>query len=207
MYIRMASLAFGLMLSFTSNAAVLTSEQGVSVLFINGQQAESKIGENQIAPGKNQILVRMDKKVGRGSSAEVFTSDPYVLEFSIESEANVKLYHPKARSHQEAEAAFSKREPEWLIKQSGESIPYTIEKLQGREGFLPYGDLEGLLAKHNEQAGMTVIDKIQQSEVASNTNTSANVKHGSALTQLQHWYKQASTEERKAFRKWMVDQE
>ncbi|POF54514.1 DUF2057 family protein, partial [Vibrio vulnificus] len=32
-------------------------------------------------------------------------------------------------------------------------------------------------------------------------------KNSGALTQLQHWYKQASTEERKAFRKWMVDQE
>ncbi|HAS6348343.1 TPA: DUF2057 domain-containing protein [Vibrio vulnificus] len=196
---------FGVLFSLNVKAVSIVPEPGVSILYVNGKESESKISSNEIVLGHNQLLIRLDKKVGRGNSAEVFTSDPYVIEFKIESDEDVKLYHPRARSSQEAVAAFSKQEPEWLIKQSGELIAYRVEKLKGREGFLPYGDLEGLLAKHNEQAGMAVMSKIQPSEVTS--NNSVEVKLDSALQQLQHWYTQATTEERKAFRKWMVDQE
>ncbi len=48
--------------SFSVSAATLIPLKGVSVYFINGQEAESRIGKNELTEGENQVVVRMDKK-------------------------------------------------------------------------------------------------------------------------------------------------
>ena len=52
-------------LAFSVNAATLIPAKGVSILYINGQNAQSKIGKNEIQSGTNQLIVRMDKTLGR----------------------------------------------------------------------------------------------------------------------------------------------
>ena len=65
------------------NAATLSPKRGVSILYINGQASQSKIGENKISEGFNQIVVKMDKDMSRGSSSDVFNSKPYALTFTL----------------------------------------------------------------------------------------------------------------------------
>ncbi|GAL20308.1 hypothetical protein JCM19235_4508 [Vibrio maritimus] len=202
--------------------------KGVSLLYINGQEAESKTSANTIEEGKNQVVLRMDKKVGRGSSQTVYTSAPYVIDINVTGD-EVKVNHPVARSKQEAEAAFRTGTPEWRITQDGNTLQYTQEKLQGRDGFLPYSDVGELVAKHNEQRGITFSggEVAQVSTAAATTAAVATtavvseapkleatskkapetVTNQNNVEQLKAWYLKASKAERKEFRKWMIDQE
>ncbi|WP_394248334.1 DUF2057 family protein [Vibrio profundi] len=201
-------------LTISVNAATLVPEKGVSILFINGQEAESKLGKNDIVDGTNQIVVRMDKEVGRGSGNKVFTSAPYVLDITVDGDV-VKINHPIARSQSEAKSAFRGNSPKWRISQDGKPLDYTQEKLNGKEGVLPFMAIGELVEKHNQQRGIHFVDNkkveatVAKAEPVSVTSTAVEtpkVKLDS-FEQLKAWYLQASKQERKEFRKWMIDQE
>ncbi len=212
--------------AFAASAATLTPMNGVSLLYVNGQEAESKIRSNDVESGTTQVVVRMDKKVGRGSSQSVYTSAPYVVTFNITGD-EVKINHPVARSKQEASAAFRLPEPEWRITQDGNSLSYTVEKLKGREGAFPYSGIGELIAEYNEKRGITFggesTSEVASAAVAATATTAAVATStpkavepspvvkadtkSSNMEQLQALYLKASKAERKEFRKWMIDQE
>lgn len=217
--------------SFSVSAATLIPLKGVSVYFINGQEAESRIGKNELTEGENQVVVRMDKKVGKGSSSGVFTSAPYVLTFNVSGD-EVKINHPVARSEQEAKAAFRTDQPDWRITQDGSTLSYSQEKLQAQSGFLPYMKMDELIAAHNAERGIVFdngqMTKAEQATTATLVTTAAvatskdvTAANNNApkttvkaeptkvenVEQLKAWYLKASKEERKEFRKWMIDQE
>ncbi|WP_295894160.1 DUF2057 family protein [uncultured Vibrio sp.] len=213
---------------FTSSvvAGTLSPKSGVSIYFINGEVTENKISSNPIAGGINQIVVRMDKNMSRGSKSDVFTSNPYVVSFFFKGE-NVVVEHPVARSRFEAEKAFDKESPEWIITVDGKPVTYTQEMLEGKGGFLQYSGMEKLLAKHNEARGIyfekgLLVDQPTAAAMTTVTVASAietskpnDTKDGNVvnetlsnnLDQLKAWYQKASKSERKEFRRWMIDQE
>lgn len=207
----------------SSYAATITPKRGVSILYINGQSAENKIGVNTLEEGYTQIVVRMDKNMSRGSSSDVFTSKPYVLTFTM-SGAEATIDHPVARSSMEARSVFESSSPEWRLSIDGNDVEYTQGIIQGKTGFLPFSGLKTSLAEYNEQRGIyfdkgTLVDKpvaaVSATAVTAATVTdmpeapqvSPQVVDTNNLDQLKAWYLKSSTEERKAFRRWMIDQE
>ena len=169
----------------------------------------------------------MDKDVGRGSGNGVFTSKPYVVELNVSGD-KIKINPPKARSVREAELAFMDDNPKWVILQDGLKLPYKQEVLKGKKGVLPYFGLGELVEKHNQQRGVyfndgQLIDKPVEAQalgVAATTtaavaSTSSKVEKTSPakpvvsnnVEQLKAWYLKASKQERKEFRRWMIDQE
>jgi uncharacterized protein YccT (UPF0319 family) len=209
------------------SAAELVPEKGVSILYINQKQAESKLGSNTIDEGFNQVVVRMDKELGRGSKAEVFTSKPFVLNLEV-SGNEVRIGHPVARSVREAEIAFKGSNPKWKVEQDGKSLSYDQEVLEGKSGLFPYLGMLSLVEQHNEQRGIyfdngQLIDKpveaqaiaVAATTTAAVTSTSNKVEKTSPakpvvsnnVEQLKAWYLKASKQERKEFRRWMIDQE
>lgn len=209
---------------FTANATTVVPMKGVSILYINGQETDSKIGSSEVEPGETQLVVRMDKKVGRGSSQTVYTSAPYVLTLNVTGD-ELKVNHPVARSKQEAEAAFRQGTPQWRITQDGNSVAYTQEKLKGKGGLLPYVNTDELLAAYNQERGISfdkagVMSSQATAAVSATATTAAvatsadsKVEASQAATstdnveQLKSWYLKSSKAERKEFRKWMIDQE
>lgn len=216
------ALSMGLMVGGVQ-ATTLTPKAGVSILYINGEAAESKISENHIETGFNQVVVRMDKDMSRGSSSDVFTSKPYVISFTVNGE-DIEINHPKVRSRVEAERVFESN-PEWIVIQDGESLNHEQDVLEGKVGFIPYSGMASLIEKHNTQRGIyfnngQLIDKPVEAKmlpvaaattVAVKPNPKAHTVKEDAVAgnveQLKAWYLKSSTEERKAFRRWMIDQE
>ena len=209
------------------NAATLSPKRGVSILYINGQASQSKIGENKISEGFNQIVVKMDKDMSRGSSSDVFTSKPYALTFTL-SGGEVVVEHPVARSMTEARRAFENGNPKWVVKVDGRPVEYQQTEIKGKSGFLPFSGIESSLSEHNEKNGIffdngQLIDKpveaqaiaVAATTTAAVTSTSSKVEKTSLakpvatsnVEQLKAWYLKSSKEERKAFRRWMIDQE
>ncbi|WP_252027544.1 DUF2057 domain-containing protein [Vibrio sp. SCSIO 43135] len=220
-----------MMVAFSINAATLVPAKGVSVLYINGQEAESKIGKNNIDPGMNQVIVRMDKDLGRGSSSSVYTSEPFVLTFDVSGE-EIKLNHPVARSKAEAEKAFRSNNPEWRLSQDGNALAYDLDKLSGKKGLLPFMGMDGIVEDYNSERGITFVDgklvtatTASAAVVATSASAEKEVTQTSAtqveknvveqpkavepqtVEQLKAWYKKATKAEQKEFRKWMIDQE
>ena len=216
----LAVLASALCFSSALYAATITPTSGVSILYVNGQPAEDKLSENLLNDGFNQVVVRMDKNMAPAgaSSSDVFTSKPYVL--NIENvHGDLKIAHPQARSRMEADKVFKSDQPNWLLEQDGKAISYKQEVLKGKSGLFPYLGMEKLIAEHNQSRGIyfengQVVDQLVEVQVAKVTaNSAASDKASNPqvttnnVEQLKAWYLQSSTEERKAFRRWMIDQE
>ncbi|MCZ4295062.1 DUF2057 family protein [Vibrio sinaloensis] len=220
------SILLASVVSFYASAADLIPAKGVSVLFINGQAAQSKLGENAIDEGFNQVVIRMDKDLGRGTSGDVFTSKPYVVNLQVSGD-QVRIDHPSARSIREAELAFENDEPHWLIEQDGKVLSYEQEVLQGKSGLFPYSGMAVLVEQHNNQRGIyfdngQLIEKPVEAQAIAVATTSSAVASttskvektspakpvaSSNVEQLKAWYLKSSKQERKEFRRWMIDQE
>jgi uncharacterized protein YccT (UPF0319 family) len=202
------------------SAATLTPQNGVSVLFINGQEAESKISDNQISEGFNQVVVRFDKKFGNSG---VYTSAPYVLSFEVVGE-QVNIKPPKVRSYIEAEKVFSAENPSWKVLQDGMTIEHQQDSIKRKSGFAPFGGLDKQLVKYNESNAIyfkdgVLLDKPAETVVLAPVTTGIAIKNDTKIQQqpkateahnieqLKAWYLKASKQERKEFRKWMIDQE
>ncbi len=215
----LAVLVAAVSFSSITYAASVTPGSGVSILYINGQPASDKLGKNELEDGLNQIIVRMDKNMARSgaSSSDVFTSKPYVL--TIEKvKGDLEIFHPQARSMMEAKKAFSSNQPNWVLEQNGKVITYQQEVLQGKSGLFPYLGMEKLVAEHNQARGVyfnggKVVDKPVAVEAPVATTSEAPIVQQEEkvvttnIEQLKAWYLKSSAEERKAFRKWIVDQE
>ncbi len=209
------------------HAAELSAQKGISILLVNGQTAQEKVGTNQVTDGFTQAVVKMDGKIGHGASAEIYESKPYVLNFDAKgSDIEVKL--PRFNSAAQAKQAFDSQKPGWKVLVDGKSVDVEYNLLPGKKGFMPYIGMEDLVAEHNKQRGIyfkqgQLIDAPVAVEVAAVT-TSSSVSSTSSVTssavvaeapkvatknveQLKAWYLQASKEERKEFRRWMIDQE
>lgn len=218
------SILLAYLVSLNLFAAELLPSKGVSILFINQQEAKSKLGSNVIQKGFNQIVIRMDEELGRGSRADVFTSKPFILNLDVIGES-ITVAHPEARSVLEAEIVFRGDNPEWIVKQDGIETEYKQELLKGKSGLFPYSGMASLIEKHNTQRGIyfnngQLIDKPVEAKmlpvaaataVAVKPNPKAHTVKEDAVAgnveQLKAWYLKSSTEERKAFRRWMIDQE
>lgn len=217
----LSSLAIG-----SVSAATLTPKRGVDILYINGQASQSKIGENQIEQGFNQVVLRMNKDMSKGSSSDVFTSKPFAISFDVNGD-EVVIDHPIARSMNEAKQAFKNNAPEWFVRIDGNYVDYKQSVIEGKSGFLPFSGLEKRVAEHNAKRGIyfnegKLVDKPVVAEVIPVATTSAAVTSTSSklektspgkpvtssnIDQLKAWYLKSSKEERKSFRRWMIDQE
>ncbi|WP_162046640.1 DUF2057 family protein [Vibrio taketomensis] len=208
-------------LALPLQAAVLTAQDGVSILYINGQAAQEKIGKNQVEDGFIQAVVRFDDKLGSGNSGKVYTSKPYLLSFDAQGEA-INIVAPQVYSEQEADIEFAKAKPNWKIVVDGKDIAFEQSQLKGKSGFMPYAGMENLIAEHNKQNGIyfkdgQLVDAPAALEVAVVPAAVAKAENKPAVKaapadvknveQLKAWYLKASKEERKEFRRWMIDQE
>ncbi len=196
--------------AFSGNSATLLPEQGVSVLYINGIETEKSLGAQHLEAGETEVIVRLDKDFGRGNSSKVYTSAPYVIKFSVSGE-KVKLNHPTARSYQEAEKAFRDGSPQWQVTQDGNKIAYSQEVLPPKDGLFPYLGLDTLVAdyysdKSNEATKQQAVVLTTTEAPVAVTQTNKKVVTTN-IEQLKAWYLKSSAEERKAFRKWIIDQE
>lgn len=191
----------GLFLTSVVNAEELIPQKGVEILVVNGVEVTEDREPVELQDGLNQVVVRYSNLVGKGGSKKVFESKPFILSFNA-PEKQSTLTAPKTYSYEQAIKTF-KKSPEWVIESEDNEIAYSQEVLKSRGGFLPYRDIEELVAKHNQENGLSFGSAASAQTVEGNKN-SANNKV-SNLEQLQAWYTKASKEERKAFQKWIID--
>ncbi|EHD1696438.1 TPA: DUF2057 family protein [Vibrio vulnificus] len=182
-------------------ASELKLSRDIELLMLNGIAADLLNQQYQLGKDSNQIVVRYDRVFDTGSRSQRFESKPFVITFANNGK-DITINPPKIYSAQHAESSFTSPKVEWILTDTdGKALNYEASILEGRGGALPYWDLAGLVDVYNKEKGLMLSGETIDTHVSQDASVS------DALKQLQHWYKQASTEERKAFRKWMVDQE
>ncbi|CZF77432.1 hypothetical protein GMA8713_00167 [Grimontia marina] len=199
---------------FCSLANAVTIEIGTDIqtYVLNGKEADAGSGDKiRLKDGDNQIVVRYKSILKDGSRTKLFESKPYVFQFTNTAK-NLSLSVERFRKYIKAEKAFEKGNVEWSIEDTnGKDIPFQLDELPGNPGFLPYDDLPKALATYNKKNGIYFegqeIKDLNEEVVVAVSETGKVELTGDALAQLKLWYTKASKEERKAFRKWVIDQE
>lgn len=195
----------GLFLTSVVSAEELIPQKGVEILVVNGVEVAEDRDPVELQDGLNQVVVRYSNSVGKGGSKKVFESKPFILSFNA-PEKQSTLTAPKTYSYEQANNTF-KKSPKWVIESEDNEIAYSQEILKSRGGFLPYRDIEELVAKHNQENGLVFgsAATLSASALTVESHNSTADNKISNLEQLQAWYTKASKEERKAFQKWIID--
>ncbi|NGN98090.1 DUF2057 domain-containing protein [Grimontia sp. S25] len=193
-------------------AAQLSAENGLELLLINGKKAKS-YGKHadkavDLYPATYQIVARFDDEVKRGARSTIFTSKPYILTVAM-GEDDLVLTIPRLKFESQATAFF--RKPSWTLtnKTTGLNTNLQSEKLVG-SGFGSFKNMEQAIADYNRKNGIVFEDgqaqNLEEVLVSVEENGSVSID-GDTFTQLKLWYTKATDEEKKSFRKWMIEQD
>ncbi|MGR5151817.1 YccT family protein [Photobacterium swingsii] len=205
--------ALSLVFAASAQANTLETEYGLSVLAINGVavNSDNAIADNtyDIVEGKNQVVIRGEKMLRRGTKTELFSTRPFIMSFDTKDDVMIRF--PEAASnYRAAETEFRNDEPKWSVMVGGTALPYQAEVLPGGGGFIPYSDIEELVANYNQDKGIA----LEQGKPTDMTKAAVVVNDagevtitGDSLAQLKLWYTKASAKEKKAFKIWMAEQE
>ncbi|TMX47362.1 DUF2057 family protein [Vibrio sp. Hep-1b-8] len=189
------------LVSFSTFANVLEVRSGVEVLAVNGLKV--KVSDSyEINKGFNQIVVRMSKRLTNGSTREQFISKPYIISFN--ADRDVLVEHPKVLNFTDAEKKF-RHATNWSILQGGSPLVYDSRFLPGKEGFMPYLQLEDIINEYNEVNGIVLTADLDTP--AGQLKKAEKARSEEVVKQLKLWYSKANTSQRTEFRRWMIDQE
>ncbi|MGF1766043.1 DUF2057 domain-containing protein [Enterovibrio makurazakiensis] len=209
----MKMLMVGLLaLSSIAGATEITAKNGVEFLVINGKNVKDLADDGDrrldLTPGHYQIVARYDDEVKRGAKGVIFTSKPYVIDLEVANDS-MALVVPKFKFESQAIAFF--RDPEWKIQSIATGKSKIIPSvLMTGSGFGSYNNMEDAVAKYNRKNGIIIEggEAKDLEDVLVNIDEKGNVDiTGDAGTQLKLWYTKATNEEKKAFKRWMIDQD
>ncbi|OOE46103.1 DUF2057 domain-containing protein [Salinivibrio kushneri] len=196
-----------------AQAATITSARNIEFLVADGKEVtfESWAPQQSIelSEGTHQLVMRFDGEVKRGSKEVIFTSRPYLFELTVDGRDATIGVSSRLRSQSQAKSYFSSG-PQWQAEfENGDVMPLEAVELEG-DGFGAYADMEALVAEYNRANGI-IIDQGESKNlndvlVEVDDQGQASIK-GDALSQLKLWYTKASDQERKSFRRWIIDQD
>jgi len=167
---------------------IITSND-IQVLALNGDKIKSSfIGKNklEVKDGKQQLAVRYSASF---NNERLIESSPYLLTIEVDGKTTISTDKLYSQTHATQEI---KKGLNWHV--TNDKGQYTVEKaieLKG-EGFLPYSDIEGLIAESNQQNNIDL--------------TSGSVKKVTTNSLIEE-YKAASVAQKKQFKIWLINNE
>jgi uncharacterized protein YccT (UPF0319 family) len=178
-----------------SHAAVLTGTNNVEILAVDGNKIDgNRLTRKDIIveKGKHQIVLQYSGVFKKNKG--VIESKPHIFTFEIKGDTHFST-QKFSRSIQ-AERAI-KAGLVWKATSNGKTIEITGSDSLNGSGFMPYSQIEKLIADYNQ----------------TNENTTANIPaiapapKNSKTTKddLIKLYNSANKEERRAFRVWLIE--
>ena len=192
-------------------SATLTTAQGVQVLFVNGVSADDLSEPFGLVDGSNQVVVKVNKAIGRGDKRTQVYSAPYILGFSSGA-GELYIDAPSFREKRQADKLFEQDKMDWKVSFNDKSIDYSQYKMPGEKGAFPYSNLDEQLAEYNEANGVFFANgkRVELSELQAATAVTATSKSAqrvtSPVTKAKIAYLELTDEERQAFMKWVAQQ-
>lgn len=220
-----ASLLLALSVVGFSNAAmakvVLQLPQNVDLLAVNGAAPEKAKGlfpsdNEELKDGINQIVFQyIPTFTLHKSDLRKAYSDVYVAKIKA-SDTSLTFKLPDYRNLENARQNIANMH--WsLVDDNGHDVVMAQDKLK-KEGVQFGRDYVAEVQRYNQTMGPAVLTsgavvlnqaKTSSTEVSTSADKKATPSNAKVtnLKQLKLWYKKSSPQERKAFRKWIIDQE
>ncbi|AXN30949.1 DUF2057 family protein [Vibrio coralliilyticus] len=206
-------------ISLPSMALDLDLGSGISAEVLNGKTIKDE--NYELVKGDNQFVFEFNGKLKDGHKREYYSSRPYIvtLDLSTAEKLEVELLSTKLNK---IERWVDKKQPIFQFKIDGKTIADTQEMLPPAEGTFPYSNIPALVDTYNKERGLVFdsgkvvelkaeLEKLEQSEPFASgekkTTTIAGVTETENTLQLKLWYSRASDEERKNFKRWMIEQD
>lgn len=192
---------------------------GISAEVLNGKTIKDE--NYELVKGDNQFVFEFNGKLKDGHKREYYSSRPYIvtLDLSTAEKLEVELLSTKLNK---IERWVDKKQPIFQFKIDGKTIADTQEMLPPAEGTFPYSNIPALVDTYNKERGLVFdsgkvvelkaeLAKLEQSEPLASgekkNTTIAGVTETENTLQLKLWYLRASEEERKNFKRWMIEQD
>ena len=192
-----------------SALADLTVPGTVDILALNGKKIEG-MQTLSLSEGRNQLVIRYTQVLRQGSKQKRYQSKPYVTVIDVvNSDDEMEITHRYFSRYDNAKVAFATNRADWSLTVNEVTKPLAVDELPGKPGFLPYRDIEKLVAQYNINHGPEV--KAEQG-ISLNTDspelqTAKAASSGEFIKEIKQWYKNASDAERKAMLTWMIEQQ
>ncbi|NOH62976.1 DUF2057 family protein [Vibrio sp. RE88] len=204
--------ALSLLISHSVIASI-NLDSGISLEVLNGESV-GKIEEVEFITGQNQLVVEYTGYLSERGKREFFSSIPYILVVDVpaKSELEIKLISKK---FSEIKSYVDKKKPIFSASIDGNVTELKQQVLPPAEGVFPYGDIPELVKNYNQEQGL-VFDsgKIRslKKELAIVQTVSIDqdqhtIQESETSLQLKIWYSKASKEEKKEFKRWMIEQD
>ncbi len=180
-------------LTCSVSAAELTPERSVRLLMVNGVETESDTDVVNIESGFTQVAVKIFTTMGRGSNRQSFESNPFLLMFDA-GEQDISIIAPEFTELSQAKKHFE-GQPDIKLMAGGKELHYEYAPIEGKKGFLPYAELDKLIAKYNRENNIPI-------DIPLDTFAGENAVPD--FEQLKEWYLKASAMDQEKFSQWII---
>ena len=184
-------------------------DQGITLEVLNEHQVNSN-KDHTFIEGKNQLVLTFSGRLKDGGKPEPFSSKPYVVEISLNSE-NTYTISLISDKYQVVEKKQSEKKPIFTIKKNGAEVKDVQQYLlKPKEGtFMPYADILGLVSMNNRENGLLfdsgkLIDLKNELKKLDSSNQSSHFESEVSL-QLKIWFSKASNEQKREFLQWVAE--
>ncbi|MCG9753318.1 DUF2057 domain-containing protein [Vibrio brasiliensis] len=200
------------LLSFSANSQPVEVDLYTNVLVANEELVKGN--DVTLIQGDNQLVVEFDGRLKQKNKPVTVSVRPQIIVVSGIVPATDKLaIKLAAKTVKQLENLQKDNSPLFLVYVNGELIETSQQELPAKPGLFPYIDPLKLVKQHNNELGL-IFDsghirslKNELEAVQNKPGSLAHSEETEATLELKLWYNRASEEERKAFRRWMIDQE
>lgn len=152
----------------------------------------------EVEGGEHQFVVRFNQRVGGGSNAEQFQSEPYIIDINMAEDAEIVLKAPYFFRKDDA-AQFAKNTEFSLVNETTDSKPeYEVRMLPVETGVT--------IMRNYKREVKDFTATYKQPKVDSPVPASASAPATEELEMLKFWFNKADAATRKDIRIWMIDQ-
>lgn len=202
-------------ISLPSLALDLDLDSGISAEVLNGKKIKDE--NYELIQGDNQFVFEFSGKLKDGHKREYYSSRPYIVTLDLEN-AEVLKVELVSNKFSSIEKKVNKREPIFKFTVDGKAVTDSQELLPPAEGAFPYSNVPALVDTYNKERGLVFdsgkvvelkaeLAKLELTSGEKKTTTIAGVTETENTLQLKLWYSRASDEERKNFKRWMIEQD
>ncbi|CAM4464234.1 YccT family protein [Vibrio agarivorans] len=227
MKIQAVTFATTLLVSASSLAASLSVKDTVDLLVVNmekpalsGQLFKSSKSV-KLAEGKNQVVFQYEPVIETNSERKKVYGQTQVVTFTVSEDQDVQFEMPSYRSVRSAEKGLKELDFK-IIDQNGKEVEKTLDVLKSDGIQLGRNHIEEV-REYNINGGPAAVaisyvavdntakaavpTVLPEPEIAPEPAIPVQLPEldSKELQQLKTWYTEASQEDRKAFRKWLID--
>jgi hypothetical protein len=180
---------------------------GITLSALNGE----KVNESEsvlLVEGSNQLVLEFSGYLKKQGKREYFSAVPYVAVVTADprTELHVGLVSNKLST---IEKNVDRNRPIFYFEIEENKIESKQFILPPSTNAFPYANISELIKSYNRENGLIFdsgkIRELKKELASVNEYSNLENKESENSLQLKLWYSRANAEERKAFKKWVID--